>query len=269
MPQSVTAVYTRPIFITALTNSPPCNFTQPIIDSVTEDTNGTSANLAVELSGDDPDLLRELAGRTRDVLRTIPGATDVNIEQGGPQPQLVIQPDRALGARYNVRIEDVTRMINTALGGEPVGALYEGERRFDITVKFDRSVAASPEDIGRLPVYTADGTAIPLAQVAHIDVIDGQTTIARENGRRRLTVRTDIVDRDQGSFVEEAQAKFNAQVQLPPGYRAAWLGMFENLARARRHFALLLPVTLGVIFIFLLVSFRSNGSSWLSVRDVR
>jgi cobalt-zinc-cadmium resistance protein CzcA len=233
------------------------NFTQPIIDSVTEDTNGTSASLAVELSGDDPDQLRELARQTRDLLRTVPGAIDVNIEQEGPQPQLVIQPDRALAARYNVRIEDVTRMINTALGGEPVGTIYEGARRFDITVKFDRKVAASPEAIGRLPVYTDDGTSIPLAQVARLDLIDGQTIIARENGRRRMTVRADIVDRDQGSFVEEAQARFEGHIKLPPGYRVAWLGMFENLARAKRHFALLLPITLGVIFLFLTMSFRS------------
>src|SRR5439155_15050124 len=112
------------------------NFTQPIIDSVTEDTNGTSANLAVEFSGPDSDVLLDLARQTVDFLRQIPGAVDVSIEQEGPQPQLVIQPDRSLCARYNVRIEDVNRLINTALGGEPIGTLYEGERRFGIVAKF-------------------------------------------------------------------------------------------------------------------------------------
>src|SRR5262249_56674816 len=96
------------------------NFTQPIIDSVTEDTNGTSANLAVEFSGPDSEVLLDLCRRTVDLLRKVPGSVDMNIEQEGPQPQLVIQPDRALCARYNVRIEDVNRLINTALGGEPV-----------------------------------------------------------------------------------------------------------------------------------------------------
>jgi cobalt-zinc-cadmium resistance protein CzcA len=99
------------------------NFTQPIIDSVTEDTNGTSANLAVEFSGPDSEVLLDLGRQAVELLRRVPGAVDVNIEQEGPQPQLVIQPDRALCARYNVRIEDVTRLINTALGGEPVGGL--------------------------------------------------------------------------------------------------------------------------------------------------
>ena len=170
------------------------NFTQPIIDSVTEDTNGTSANLAVEFTGPNSDVLLELALQTVDLLKTVPGATDVNIEQEGPQPQLVIHPDRLLCARHNVRIEDVTNLINTALGGEPIGALYEGERRFDIVVKVDRQVANSAQAVGRLAVHTADGVAVPLAQVAQIDIVDGQTMIARENSRRR-PVRCDIVGR--------------------------------------------------------------------------
>src|SRR5262249_12586701 len=114
------------------------NFTQPIIDNVTEDVNGTSANLAVEFSGKDSAVLLDLSRKTIDLLRRVPGAVDVSIEQEGPQPQLVIQPDRGKCARYNVRIDDVNRLINTALGGEAVDILYEAERRFDIIVKFDR-----------------------------------------------------------------------------------------------------------------------------------
>ncbi|MCL2744914.1 MAG: efflux RND transporter permease subunit, partial [Planctomycetaceae bacterium] len=113
-------------------------FTQPIIDMVTQDTNGTSAQLAVEISGDDFDVLSYLANQTLDLLRSIPGAQDVNIEQEGPQAQLQIVPDRRLCARYNVKIEDVTRLINIALGGDPIGVLYEDDRRFDIVVKLDR-----------------------------------------------------------------------------------------------------------------------------------
>ena len=136
--------------------------------------------------------------------------------------------------RHNVRIEDVKRLINTALGGEPVGALYEGDRRFDIVAKIDRSVVTSPQAIGRLPVHTADGIAVPLAEVAKIEMVDGQTIIARENGRRRMTVRCDISGRDQGGFVAEAQRRFaEKRSPSPTGYRVEWLGMFENLARAR------------------------------------
>jgi cobalt-zinc-cadmium resistance protein CzcA len=148
-------------------------------------------------------------------------------------------------------------MIDVALGGSPLGELYELDRRFPITARFRRDVTNSPTAIGRLPVYTADDIAVPLAQVARIRVADGQTMIARENGRRRLTVRTDIVGRDQGSFVAEAQQKFNAQIKVPAHYRVGWLGMFQNLARAKNHFALLIPVTIAAIFFVLLGAFRS------------
>ncbi|MDB4985594.1 MAG: Cobalt-zinc-cadmium resistance protein CzcA [Myxococcaceae bacterium] len=233
------------------------NFTQPIIDSVTEDTNGTSANLAIELSGKDPAVLQKFALEAKELLSSIPGARDVNIEQEGPQPQIMIEPDRALCARYNVRIEDVRNMIDVALGGSPLGEVYEEDRIFPITARFRREVANSPAAIGRLPVYTADDIAVPLGQVAKINVIDGQTMIARENGRRRLTVRTDIVGRDQGSFVAEAQRKFERMVKVPPRYRVAWLGMFQNLARAKRHFSILIPITIAAIFFVLLGAFRS------------
>lgn len=239
------------------------NFTQPIIDSVTEDTNGTSANLAVEISGPDSEVLLDLARQTIDLLRRVPGAVDVNIEQEGPQPQLVIQPDRALCSRYNVRIDDVNRLINNALGGEPVGLLYEGERRFDIVAKFDRSYLSSPQAIGRLPVYNADGIPVPLAQVAKIDLVDGQTIIARENSKRRMTVRCDIVDRDQGGFAAEAQGLFEETIQVPEAYRVSWLGMFENLQRARKHFLILIPVTVALIYLLLLVTFHSQKAAVL------
>ncbi len=246
------------------------SFTQPIIDMVTQDTNGTSANLAVELSGAESEVLLDLARRTQEMLKTVPGAQDVNVEQEGPQGQLQIVPDRRLCARYNVRIEDVTRLIDIALGGEPVGTLYDGDRRFDIVAKLDRAAVASPPAIGRLPVHTSDGLPVPLAQVAKIDVVDGQTLIARESGQRRLTVRCDIVGRDEGGFVEEVQHRFDRDVRpsMPAGYRVQWLGMFENLDRARRHFRLLIPATIGLIFLLLWATFQSLRAAVLVLAGI-
>ncbi|MDD5461426.1 MAG: CusA/CzcA family heavy metal efflux RND transporter [Methylococcales bacterium] len=237
------------------------NFTQPIIDSVTEDANGTSANLAVEFSGSDSDVLLSLARKTQALLNRVPGAVDVSIEQEGPQPQLVISPERSLCARYNVSVEDVTALIDIAIGGSPIGHLFEGERRIDIVARFAKEVLRSPAAIGRLPVYNSDGIPIPLAQVAHIEIIDGQTLIARADGRRRLTVRTDIVGRDQGGFVADAQRLFKQEIEAPSGYRVAWLGMFENLERAAQHFKILVPSSIGVIFLLLLVTFGSLRAS--------
>jgi cobalt-zinc-cadmium resistance protein CzcA len=241
------------------------NFTQPIIDSVTEDTNGTSANLAVEFSGPDSEVLLKLARKTVELLNGIHGATDVSVEQEGPQPQLVIQPDRALCARYNVRIEDVMKLVNMAIGGEPVSTLYEKDRRFDIVARLDRRSRQSPQAIGQLPVYTADGVPIPLGQVATIEIRDGQTLIARGDGRRRMTVRCDIGGRDQGGFVTEAQDRFDREIRptMPSGYNVEWLGMFENLDRAFKHFLILIPTTIGIIFLVLIVSFGSFRAAFV------
>ncbi len=146
-----------------------------------------------------------------------------------------------------------------------MGNLYEGERRFDIVIRLDKQSKESVAAIARLPVYTADGVPVPLAQVATISVVDGQTLIARESGHRRITVRCDIVGRDQGGFVEEAQERFREHIKVPEGYRIGWLGMFENLDRARKHFVLLIPLTIGLIFIMLLFTFHSLRSALLVI----
>ena len=243
------------------------NFTQPIIDSVTEDTNGTSANLAVDFSGPDSKVLLDLCRKTVTLLKDIRGATDVNIEQEGPQPQLVIKADRALCARYNVRVEDVMKLVNMAIGGEPVSVLYEEEKRFDIVARLDKKSRKSPVAIGQLPVYTQDGIPIPLAQVASIEVSDGQTLIARGDGKRRMTVRCDIVGRDQGGFVDEAKERFNTEIKdaglIPPGYKEEWLGMYENLDRAYTHFLIVIPTTIGIIFLVLVVAFGSFRAAFI------
>ena len=239
------------------------NFTQPIIDSVTEDTNGTSANLAVEFSGPELEVLLELAQQTAEVLKRVRGSLDVNIEQEGPQPQLLIQPDRARCAQYDVNIEDVNQLINTALGGEPVGTLYEGERRFEIVARFDRVMLTSPDAIGNLPVFTDKGVPIPLSQVADFSLSDGQTIIARDNVRRRMTVRCDIVGRDQGGFVADAKHEFASAVKVPEGYQVRWIGMFENLERASRHFLIVIPITIVIIYGLLVLTFRSQREALL------
>lgn len=244
------------------------NFTQPIIDSVTEDTNGTSANLAIEVSGDSAETLLQIAMQAVEVLKSTPGAVDVSIEQEGPQPQLVIAPDRVRCAQHNVAIQEVSKIINTAIGAEPVGILYEGERRFDIVAKFNAQLIRSPEALGRIPVFASDGRPVPLSDVASIRILDGQTIVARQDGKRRLTVRCDIVGRDQGSFVNDAQAKFSEAVKVPQGYSIAWLGMFENLSRAQSHFAFVMPITVLLIYVLLYAIFRSQKVALLLLSSV-
>jgi cobalt-zinc-cadmium resistance protein CzcA len=233
------------------------NLTQPIIDSVTEDTNGTSADLAVELVGTDLTQLRALAEKALAVLKKVPGNVNASIEQEGPQPQLQIKIDKSQLARYQLSADTVNDVINTAVGGLPVSQLYEGERRFDIVVRYDKKSIGTPQAIGVLPVFNDQGEAIPLAQVAQIRIIDGQTLVARADNKRRITIRTDIRERSQGDFVNDAKRLFDSEIELSPGYSVEWLGMFENLNRARKHFGLLIPLTLVIIFIVLYVAFGS------------
>src|SRR5262249_36335132 len=129
--------------------------------------------------------------------------------------------------------------------------------------KFDRSYLSSPQAVGRLPVHTTDGTPIPLSQVAKIEVVDGQTLIARENSRRRLTVRCDIVGRDQGGFVAEAKDRFQETITVPKRYHVSWLGMYANLERARIHFLILIPITIAVLYGLLWVTFSSQRAALL------
>jgi len=233
------------------------NLTQPIIDSVTEDTNGTSANLAVEIVGPDLTQLRGLAEQTVVLLKKIPGSVNVNVEQEGPQPQLQIKIDKSRMAHYQLSVDTVNDVINTAVGGLPVSQIFEGERKFDILVKYAPQFVNTPGQIGLLPVFNDSGEAIPLAQIADIKVVDGQTLIARSNNKRRITVRCDIRKRAQGDFVAEAKKQFKQEFKLPPGYSVEWLGMFENLERARKHFGVLIPLTVAAVFLLLFVTFGS------------
>jgi cobalt-zinc-cadmium resistance protein CzcA len=233
------------------------NFTQPIIDMVMESVTGSSADLAVLLSGPDLRVLRAAAAETLEILRGVRGAADVAIEQEGDQPQVRIRLDRAQAARYGINAADLQQVIELAIGGRPVSTMFEGDRRFDIVVRYVPEARSTVSSLGQILVPTADGGRVPLSQVASIEVADGATIIARRENQRMISVRTNIRGRDQGSFVAEAQRKFRERVKLPPGYRVEWGGQFENLDRARRRLAWILPLTVALIFVLLYWAFGS------------
>ena len=189
------------------------------------------------------------------MLRRIPGAADTSIEQEGDQAQLRIVIDRLQVARYGINVSDVQDVVDLALGGSPITGVFEGDRRFDVVARFGPETRANPAAIGALLIPARDGARIPLAQLADIRTSDGASIIARRENQRAVAVRTNIRGRDQGGFVAEAQARFADTVKLPPGYRVEWGGQFENFARARGRLAVIMPITLGVIFILLFVTF--------------
>ena len=244
------------------------NFTQPIIDTSTEIATGSSADLAVILTGPDLARLWALANETLVVVRSVRGAADTSIEQEADQAQLQIDINRHQVARYGINVADVQDVIDLAIGGTPIAAVFEGERRFDVVGRFVPEARADPDAIGRLLIPTRDGARVPLAQLAAIRVVDGATIIARRENRRQTSVRTNIRGRDQGGFVAEAQARFADAVKLPPGYDVSWGGQFENFERARRRLGVILPVTVGIIFALLFTTFGSTRDALLVLLNV-
>jgi len=244
------------------------SFTQPIIDMVTEAVTGSSADLAVILSGPDLQVLRRLASQSLDVLEKVPGSADVAIEQEGEQPQVRIQVDRREAARYGINVEDIQEVIELAVGGHAVSTFYEAERRFDITVRYVPEARSTLPEIGNIVIATADSGRIPLARVARIEIANGASIIARRENRRQVSVRTNIRGRDQGSFVAQAQRSFRQVVRLASGYRVEWGGTFENLERARKRLTWILPITVVIIFVLLYWTFHSVWSAGLVLATV-
>jgi heavy metal efflux system protein len=244
------------------------NFTQPIIDTSTEIATGSSADLAVIVTGPDLKQLRTLAIQALAVLRPIRGAADTSIEQEADQAQLRIEVNRYRVARYGINVSDVQDVIDLALGGSPITAVFEGERRFDVVARFAREARADAASIGGILIPTRDSGRVPLAQLADIRVADGATIIARRENERQITIRTNIRGRDQGGFVREAQSRFAEGVKLPPGYRVSWGGQFENFDRARQRLEIIIPITIGIIFLLLFVTFGSAFDATLVLLNV-
>jgi len=244
------------------------NFTQPIIDTSTEIATGSSADLALIISGPDLQVLRTLAQQSLDLMRQIRGAADTSIEQEADQAQVRININRLQVARYGINVSDVQDIVDLALAGSPVSPVFEGDRRFDIAMRFTPEARADAAAIGRLLIATRDGGRVPLAQLATIRELDGATIIARRENERQITVRTNIRGRDQGGFVAEAQNRFAEKIALPPGYRVTWGGQFENLARARQRLAVIVPVTTAMIFLLLFITFGSALDATLVLLNV-
>jgi len=244
------------------------NFTQPIIDTSTEIATGSSADLAVIVSGPDLRQLRTLATQALSVLRPIRGAADTSIEQEADQAQLRIAVKRYQVARYGLNVSDVQDVIDLALGGSPITSVFEGDRRFDVVARFAPEARADASSIAAILIPTRESGRVPLAQLADITVADGATIIARRENERQITIRTNIRGRDQGSFVREAQARFADAVKLPPGYRVSWGGQFENFDRARQRLQIIIPITIGVIFVLLFVAFGSAFDACLVLLNV-
>ncbi|MFA6051892.1 MAG: CusA/CzcA family heavy metal efflux RND transporter [Methylobacter sp.] len=244
------------------------NFSQVIQDNVEEAISGVKGEIAIKIFGEDLKILQEKANQITHILRSIEGATDVAAEQQSGLAQMVIAIDRAKIARYGINVNDVESVIAMAVGGKTATQMLEGERRFDITVRLTGSARDSVGAIEDITVLSPDGTRIPLAELAEIKVNQGASRISREDNMRRIAIKCNLIGRDQGSFVAEAQQKVAEQVVLEPGYRIVWSGQFENQQRAMKRLSFIVPVSLVLIFVLLFWAFQSLKSAALIVMNV-
>jgi cobalt-zinc-cadmium resistance protein CzcA len=233
------------------------SFTQPIELRVSELISGARSDVAIKLFGDDLDTLKKKADQIAAVVGRVRGAEDVKAEQISGLPQLQIKPDRAAIARYGLNVEDVNDLVESIVAGKQAGLVYEGEQRFNLVVRLNDEASRDLETIKNMLVPAPNGARIPLSQLAEVGVVEGPSQISREDTRRRVTVEVNVRGRDIGSFVEEARAAIEQQVQLPAGYYVTWGGQFENLQRASARLLIVVPLALFLIFVLLFTTFGS------------
>jgi cobalt-zinc-cadmium resistance protein CzcA len=244
------------------------NFSQVIQDNVEEAISGAKGEIVIKLFGLELPVMQEKADQIVNILNTIEGANDVGAEQqlGLGEVQLII--DREKAARYGINVSDVNRQIEVALGGGVPTQILEGERRFDLQVRLMHEGRSSVAALGDLLIPTPDGRLIPLAEMADIHVRTSANRISRENNNRRIAIKCNLVNRDQGSFVKDAMAKVKEQVELPAGYRLVWSGQFENQQRAMKRLYVIVPISLLFIFSLLFWAFKSAQQSLLIMLNV-
>jgi cobalt-zinc-cadmium resistance protein CzcA len=233
-------------------------FSQPMIDGVLDKLAGAHSDLVVKVYGNDFAETRQVATAITRLLKTVPGAQDVIIDQEPPLPQVRIDVDRAAAARLGINVADVMALIQTGIGGSPVTQVFVEDRSYNVVARFIGSSRNDPEAIGNLTLTAANGAHVALAQVAHIRLAEGETTITREMNKRHLTVRLNLRGRDLSSFLEEARTRIDKEVPYDRTHiQVAWGGQFENQQRAQARLAVILPMVLALMFVLLFGEFKN------------
>ena len=243
-------------------------FEQPIANKLAEMLTGTEGQLALKLFGPDLAVLNEKIEEIRYVLSDIGGAADLQVEQTAGIPQLVVHLNRDQLARFGIQVGDVAEIIETALNGLEATDVYEEDRITSVLVRLSEKYRRDEEAIKNLLVDTPQGERIPLSQIADITKSEGPQTIYRENLMRRKNILCNVVDRDIGSFVEDARRAIDEQVDLPPGYFFTFGGQFESQQRALGHLATLMVIVILIIFVILFSSFGSVRQALLIILNI-
>jgi heavy metal efflux system protein len=244
----------------------PTNFSQVIEDNVNEALSGAKGEIVVKIFGPNLEILEQKSEQLVQILSGIRGAADVGAFKVGGQSELTITLDRMRMARYGINISDVNATVESALAGSNVNTFFEGDRRFNVTVRLAPEYRDAVDDVADLPIALPGGAGtIPLGSIADVAVKQGVGRVSREGGGRNVAVKANLLGRDQGSFVAEAMQKVDAQVKLPAGYYMTWGGQFENQQRAIARLKIIIPLSVLAIFVLLFWAFKSMKQALLVI----
>ena len=244
------------------------NFSQPISDNVEEAVSGVKGELAVKLYGTDLKTLEAKGEQIVDVMSHIRGVADLGLFRVIGQPNLNFVVDREAAARFGINVADVQDAIETAVGGNAVTQVLDGEARYDVTTRYAGPYRATPEEIANIRIVSPSGERVSLAQITKVETTDGAEEIYREGLTRYIAIKYSVRDRDLGSTVEEAIRKVGHDVQLPPGYTLDWAGEYASQQRSTRRLLIVLPITILLIFIILFTMFHSAKWAALIIANV-
>ena len=245
------------------------NYSQPIIDNVAEAVAGFKASNGIKIFGSDLDELEKYANRATEAIRDVPGVKDVGILRNIGQPEISVMFDDRKMALYGVTTADAQSVIEMAIGGKTASVLYEGERKFDIRVRYGEDYRRTGDDIMRLMVPTLRGDKIPLREIATLREVTGPAFVYRDNNKRFVGVKFSVRERDLGSTVAEAQQRVDKAINdLPKGYSISWTGEFENQVRATSRLGQVVPISLATIFVILFILFGSAKDAGLVLLNV-
>lgn len=236
-------------------------FSQPIELRFNELISGVRSDIGVKIFGDDMQVLNQQAEKIAQQLKMISGASEVKVEQTDGLPLLNVDINHALAAQYGLSVKSIQDIVATSIGGEKVGQILQGDRRFDFVIRLDDQMR-TPQQLAMLPIQIPNGGLIQLQDVAKVETILGLSQVSRENGKRRVIVTANVRDRDLGSFVAEMQTKLSQQ-KLPSGYWLGYGGQFENLASAKARMQIVIPMAFMIIFILLMAVFHHFKESLL------
>lgn len=243
-------------------------FSQPIATRVDELLSGVKAQLAIKLFGPDLDILAEKGKAIEALARQVDGTRDVEMEQIAGEAQLTVRPRRDVLARYGISVAQVMRLVSDGIGGVEAGQVIQGNERYDITVRLAKAQRSDPAAIRQLVLVAPDGAWLRLGDVADVAIESGPPQIRRDDVQRRVVIQSNVAGRDMGSLVEELRERIDREIDLPAGYSVEFGGQFENQRRAQQRLMIVVPISLGLIFLLLYFAFSSVGQALLIMLNV-